>query len=239
MHRFRHRAALRRIRRKERIAGTGSKDHDAALFQILQCASANVRFGNLRKRQSALHAGFNAGIAQSVLQGHGVHDRGQHTHVIARGAIHAGGAESHTAEDVTAAHNDAQFDAEIKHALDFLNDARKRCTIDTELIRPHQGFAGKLQKNALVLGRGICMGTYGEFVRRLRQVGLSRKREQVSRISGAKQARQKHSSGHFYLNCVDDTATDKHLSGSRPYPRKFLQTLLQKGPDRSEPFLFN
>lgn len=158
MHRFRHRAALRRIRRKERIAGTGSEDHDAALFQILQRTSANVRFGNLRKRQSALHAGFNAGIAQRVLQGHGVHDRGKHTHVVARGAIHAGGAESHTAEDVAAAHNDAQFDAEIKHALDFLNDARKRCTIDTELIRPHQGFAGKLQKNALVLGRGILHG---------------------------------------------------------------------------------
>lgn len=116
--------------------------------------AANVGLGDLLDVEGGLNAGFDAVVAAGILKGHGVHDRGEHAHVVARGAVHAGRAERDAAEDVAAAHDDADLNAKLDDALDFLNHAGKNRAVDAEAVFPHQGFAGKLEKNALVGGLG-------------------------------------------------------------------------------------
>lgn len=144
----------RRVGRHEGVARAGSEDHHAAETKMTEGLAADVRLGDLLDVEGGLNAGLDAVVAAGVLESHGVHDRGEHAHVVARGAVHAGGAECDTAEDVAAAHDDADLNAELDDALDFLNHAGKNRTVDAEAVFAHQGLAGKLEKNALVGGLG-------------------------------------------------------------------------------------
>ena len=54
----------------------------------------------------------DAGLLERVLEGQAVHDRGQHPDVVAGRAVHALGRRGHAAEDVAAADDDADLDAE-------------------------------------------------------------------------------------------------------------------------------
>ena len=119
---------------------------------MTQRLAADVGLGHLLDVQRRLHARFNAVVAAAVLQRHRVHHGGEHAHVVARGAVHAGRAERNAAEDVAAAHDDADFNAEVDDALDFLNHALQNAAIDAEGVFAHQGFAGKFEKNSLVDG---------------------------------------------------------------------------------------
>ena len=53
----------------------------------------------------------HAGLLAGVLERQGVHDRGEHAHVVAGGALHAPGGGREAAEDVAAADDDGDLDA--------------------------------------------------------------------------------------------------------------------------------
>ena len=73
----------------------------------------------------------DAVLLERILHGQAVDDGGEHAHVIAGGAIHALRAGGHAAEDVAAANDDADFDAEALNLCDVCGDAggdvRDRC----------------------------------------------------------------------------------------------------------------
>jgi hypothetical protein len=72
-------------------------------------AAADHRLADLVHLDGGLHAGRHAELLQRVLHGQSVHHRGQHAHIIGLGAVHALGSAGHTAEDVAAADDEADF----------------------------------------------------------------------------------------------------------------------------------
>ena len=56
---------------------------------------------------------------ERILQRERVHDRGEHAHVVARDAVHAGAREAGAAEEVAAADDDGDLDAELADRADF------------------------------------------------------------------------------------------------------------------------
>ena len=54
----------------------------------------------------------HARLLEGILEGERVHDRRQHAHVVAGGALHAPGGRGQTAEDVAATDHDGDLDAE-------------------------------------------------------------------------------------------------------------------------------
>jgi hypothetical protein len=107
---------------KNGIAGAGAENHHLAFFEVTDRLAADIGLDHLLDVQRRLHAGVDARLAHRIGQRHGVHHRRQHAHVVGRGAIHAGGRAGQPAEDVAAADDDADLDAEIGHRLDFRHD---------------------------------------------------------------------------------------------------------------------
>jgi hypothetical protein len=110
-----------------------------------------------------LHARFDAGTAQCVLQREGVHQRGQHSHVIGGGAVHARRPRRHATEDVAAADDHRRFDAEPHHLRDLGHDAVDHLAVDAVRILAHQRLAGQLEQDAPVRRRdGTRRGQRGD-----------------------------------------------------------------------------
>ena len=55
-----------------------------------------------------------------------VHDGGEHAHVVGRGPLDTLGGALNSAEDVAAADNDANLNAEFLNVPDFIGDAAHR-----------------------------------------------------------------------------------------------------------------
>ena len=94
-------------------------------------------------------------LFQSVLQRERVDDRAQHAHVIAGDAFDAAFAALKAAEDVAAADDDDDFDAELADFADlprhFVNGFRAY----PQSAFAAEGFAAKLEENTTVLGRFV------------------------------------------------------------------------------------
>ena len=73
-------------------------------------------------------------------------------------AVHTGRPQGDTAEDVAPADDDPHLNPEFEHFLNVFHNGSERLTVDAEGILPHQRFAGKLQKNAFVLGFTLRVG---------------------------------------------------------------------------------
>ena len=105
-------STARRIGREERVARPGGEDHDPALLQVANRAAADVRLGDLVHGDRGHDPCRHAGPFEGVLQRQAVHDRREHAHVVARRAVHALRGGGQAAEDVPAAHHDADLDPE-------------------------------------------------------------------------------------------------------------------------------
>ena len=53
------------------------------------------------------------------------------------------------AEEIAAAYNDGQLDAEVAHFRKFSRDFMNACGVDAEALIGGQGFAGDFQQDAL------------------------------------------------------------------------------------------
>ncbi|SOY46183.1 hypothetical protein CBM2587_A160060 [Cupriavidus taiwanensis] len=153
---------------EERIAGAGGEDHHLALFQLADCARADIGLDHLVHAQRRLHAAFDIGVAHRVLQRQRVHHGGQHAHVVGRGTVHAGGAAGDAAEDIAAADHHRHLHAELHDLGNVVHHRLDGRAVDAEGIVAHQGFTGQFQKDALV---GWHVHPRKEQFARLRRLG--------------------------------------------------------------------
>ena len=107
---------------------------DAALLEVADRAAADVRLGDLVHRDGGHDPRRDAGALEGVLQGQAVHDRRQHADVVAGRAVHAARRGREAAEDVAAADDDADLDAEAVDDRDLLGDERADGGVDA--VRP-------------------------------------------------------------------------------------------------------
>ncbi len=135
---------------EEGVAGAGGENDDPPLLEVTNRLAADVRLDDLLDVEGRLDAAVEARLAQCILQGHGVHDRRQHAHVVGGGAVHAGGGAGQAAEDVAAADDHADLDAEGHDRAELADDARNRLPVDAIGIIAHQGLARQFDEDALV-----------------------------------------------------------------------------------------
>src|SRR5690625_3633283 len=108
---------------EERIAGTGAEDDHAVLFKVAHGAPANVVLAHIAYRHGRHDAGCHIGLFQRVLKRQGVHDGGQHAHVVAGDAVDSRCRQALATKDFAAANDNADLDAGPDHPGDLTRDA--------------------------------------------------------------------------------------------------------------------
>ena len=116
--------------------------------EVTDGATTDIGFDHLIDAQCRLHARLETGTAHGIGQRHRVHDGRQHTHVVGRGTVHAGGGTGHATEDVAAADDHAHLDAEGVHFGDFADDAFDHFIVDAIVVVAHEGLARQFQHDA-------------------------------------------------------------------------------------------
>jgi hypothetical protein len=82
---------------------------------------------------------------EGILQCEGIHNGGQHPHMIRGNAIETLSAGGKSAEDVSTTDDDADFDTQIMDVLDLAGDSLDDLRIDSEPLISHQSFTTELQ----------------------------------------------------------------------------------------------
>ena len=86
----------------------------------------------------------------AVLHGQSIHDRGQHAHVIGRGPVHALGRYGHAPENVAAADDQTELNAERGRLRQFPADGLDGLGFDTEALLAGQSLSGKFEHDSAV-----------------------------------------------------------------------------------------
>jgi hypothetical protein len=137
-----------RVGGEERVAGAAAEDDDAALLEVAQGATADVRFGDRLHRDRRLHAGVDPLLLEGVLQGHRVHHRAEHADVVGGGRIHVA-AVLGAAPEVAAAHHQRQLNAAAEGRGDLTREGTGGVRRDPEAGLAGEELAGELQQGAL------------------------------------------------------------------------------------------
>jgi hypothetical protein len=96
-----------------------------------------------------------------VLHRQRVHHRGQHAHVVAGDAIHAGRGKAGAAEDVAAADDYTDLHAGALDLDDLVGQSADDLGVDAVVGLAHQCFTGELEQDAAVLQRLVAHGISG------------------------------------------------------------------------------
>src|SRR6266516_1578398 len=126
----------------------------SAPISFARSAAANERLGDLGHRDGALDAGGDAVLFQRVLQGEGVDDGGQHSHVIAGCPFDAPLASGQAAENVPSADHDDDLDAKLAHFADLTGHVVNGLRANTDTRFASQRLATELEQNAGIPGFG-------------------------------------------------------------------------------------
>src|SRR6266478_6977853 len=113
-------------------------------------AAANEGLADLMHLDGTLHAGMYAELFEGILQGQGVENGGEHTHVVAGSPVNLKTLLSRAAKDISAADHDGDLRAEFVDFAQFLRDGINGFAINAESVRALEGFAGKFQENPVV-----------------------------------------------------------------------------------------
>jgi hypothetical protein len=98
---------------------------------------------------------------EGVLERERVQNRGQHPHVVAGRAVHAGGGAVDAAVDVAGADDDRHLDPAFAEHPDLLRDPLHLAGVGAELQISHQRLAGELEEDPPESGlRGRHRGAY-------------------------------------------------------------------------------
>ena len=73
---------------EEGMSRAGGKDNDSSFLQVTQGPTTNKRFGHILHLDSGEDSGRDSSVLEGVLEGERVNDRGQHSHVVGRVAVH-------------------------------------------------------------------------------------------------------------------------------------------------------
>ena len=89
----------------------------------------------------------HAHLLQGILHGQGIHDRGQHAHVVTGDPVHAGSGQALAPKDVTATDDQGELNARVRQPLHLRGKPAHDAGIDTELAAAHEGLAAKFEQN--------------------------------------------------------------------------------------------
>ena len=130
-----------------------TKSDDAALLEVADRPAPDVRLGDLVHRDRAHDPGRDPGPLERVLEGQAVHHRGEHADVVAGRPVHALRGRRQAAEDVAAADDDADLDAEGVDLADLAGDECAERRIDAVRAVAEERLAGQLEQDAPVAQR--------------------------------------------------------------------------------------
>ena len=94
---------------------------------------------------------------EGVLEGKGIDDGGEHAGVVAGGAVHAGRRGFGATEDVAAADDDGDFDAELLDGFEFAGDDVEHGGVDAVRAISLESLAAEFQEDTFE-GRGAGHG---------------------------------------------------------------------------------
>ena len=133
-----------------RSAPISTEHHHAAVLEMAHGAAADEVLADLVDADRRLHAHLEAEALDGVLDRERVDDRGEHAHLVAGDAVHAGTRQTFAAEDVAAADHHRHLHTGLGHALDLVGDEIHHVGRNAEVELAHEGLAGKLEENARV-----------------------------------------------------------------------------------------
>ena len=113
----------------------------------------DVRLGDLVHRDRGHHPRRHAGPLERVLEGQAVHHRREHADVVAGRPVHPAGGGGEAAEDVAAADDDADLDAEAVDLGDLPGDEHADGRVDAVLAVAEERLAGQLEQDPAVAQR--------------------------------------------------------------------------------------
>ena len=108
--------------------------------------SSDIRFTDRLHGNSRLHPGIYPTPFQCILHGQTVHHRGQHTHVVGGGAVHAFAGPGHAPEDISCPDHQTDFDAQTDDGLDLRCNKIDHSGTDPERIFTHKRFTAQFQQ---------------------------------------------------------------------------------------------
>ena len=114
-------------------------------------AATDIGLRNLAHLDGAHNARLDIVALESILKRKGVHAGGEHADVVGLGTVHAFCRTRHAAEDVAAADGDGQLDAVVDDLFDLDGELFDHLRVDAVAGVAHQGLAGELEQDALVL----------------------------------------------------------------------------------------
>ena len=106
------------------------------------------RHGDRRQRAGGLAHGLERAFERD-----GVHDGGEHADRVAAHALDAASRSREAAEEIAAADDDSDFDAEPGRRLDVEGDALQRRRVEPVLALSHEGLARQLHDDTGEAGR--------------------------------------------------------------------------------------
>ena len=118
-------------------------------FQLSDCLIAAEGIGHLRHGGAGHNNSGHTLLAQSILDGNGVHHGCQHTDLVCIHAIHFAGGTA--APEIAAANHDADLCAKVIRCLDARADRSNGSFIKTGAFFAGKCFAGDFQKNTFIL----------------------------------------------------------------------------------------
>ena len=120
------------------------------LLEMAHGAAADVGLGDLVHLDGGHDAAEEAELFDGVLERDGVDDGGEHAHVVGGDAVHVDGLLGDSAEEVSAADDDADLAAEGVDGGDFGGYFVDEDGVDAEAFTSGQGFAGDFEEDSFV-----------------------------------------------------------------------------------------
>ena len=144
----------RRVRGEVRVAHARREDHDAALFQVANGATADVGLAHLGHVDRRQHPGGTADALEGVLQGEGVYHRAEHAHDVRGGTVHALAGTGGAPPDVAPADDDGDLDVElVAGGADLIGEAAHSRGVDGLVRqRARERLAGELENHPVPRG---------------------------------------------------------------------------------------
>ena len=118
------------------VPGPSGEDHDPVLLEVPHGAAADVGLGQLRHPDGRHDPRVDSLLLEQILHGQRVHDRGQHSHVVRRNAIHPALAGDGPADDVPAPDHEPERNADIVNRPDLVRDVVHDPRVDPEAALP-------------------------------------------------------------------------------------------------------
>ena len=124
----------------------------ALLLEVTNRPAPNERLGDRAHLERRHDAGVDLPLLEGVLQRQGVDDGREHSHVVARDAVDALRRRRDAPDDVSAADDDGNLDAEARDFRDLVGHARDHCRLDAEELAAEERLPGELQQDPAVAG---------------------------------------------------------------------------------------